>query len=284
MNGSIMLRLDGSGPLYQQVYRTVRDEILNERLAPGEKVPSTRALASYLKVSRNTAVMAFEQLLAEGYIETRPGAAGSVVASFLQQNGATGSASNAQFREDAKPRLSDVGRRGLEAARRRRVQWQLRPARLPYDFRLGRPAFADVPHALWCRLLGRRARRACLDDLEYGPPEGREELRKALADRLGRSRGVETTPDQIVIVNGSQQALDLIARVLLNSGDSFLIEEPHYSGALSAFMTVGAKPVLARVDEEGMRIPTLVARHRSPRLVYVTPSHQFPTGVVMPLA
>src|SRR5262249_45462973 len=153
-------------------------------------------------------------------------------------------------------------------------------SRLPYDFRLGRPAFADLPHALWCRLLGRRARRARLSDLDYGPPEGREELREALASRLGRVRGVETTAEQVVVVNGSQQALDLIARVLLNPGDRALIEDPHYMGANCAFVAAGAEPIMAPVGQEGIQVPHINQSSRSPRLAYVTPSHQFPTGVV----
>jgi len=279
-----MLRLDGNGPLYQQVYRTLRDEILSGERAPGERVPSSRALASDLRVSRNTAVSAFEQLLAEGYVETRPGAAGSVVISSLPPNAPI---RNRELEDDdhydAKPRLSNIGQRVVEIARCHSVDWQLRPARLPYDFRLGRPAFADVPHALWCRLLARRARRARLCDLDYGPPEGQAELREVLAKRLRRSRGVETTADQIVIVNGSQQALDLIARVLLNPGDRVLIEEPHYTGAHSAFASVGAELTASPVDECGIRVPKVGARQQAPRIVYVTPSHQFPTGVVMPL-
>lgn len=280
-----MLRLDGNGPLYQQVYRTLRDEILSGERAPGERVPSTRVLSADLHVSRNTAVSAFEQLLAEGYVETRPGAAGSVVTTSLQQSGPIRNReTESEDHCDAKPRLSNIGQRVVEIARRRSVHWQLRPARLPYDFRLGRPAFADVPHALWCRLLARRARRARLGDLDYGPPEGQAELREVLAKRLRRSRGVETTADQIVIVNGSQQALDLIARVLLNPGDKVLIEEPHYMGAHSAFAAVGAIETASPVDEDGIQVPKITARRRAPRLVYVTPSHQFPTGVVMPLA
>lgn len=280
-----MLRLDGNGPLYQQVYRTLRDEILSGERAPGERVPSTRVLSADLHVSRNTAVSAFEQLLAEGYVETRPGAAGSVVTASLQPSGPIRNReTESEDHCDAKPRLSNIGQRVVEIARRRSVHWQLRPARLPYDFRLGRPAFADVPHALWCRLLARRARRARLGDLDYGPPEGQAELREVLAKRLRRSRGVETTADQIVIVNGSQQALDLIARVLLNPGDKVLIEEPHYMGAHSAFAGVGAIETASPVDEDGIQVPKITARRRAPRLVYVTPSHQFPTGVVMPLA
>ena len=152
-----------------------------------------------------------------------------------------------------------------------------------YDFRPGRAAFGDLPYALWCRLLGSRVRQASLRDLDYGPPQGRWELREAIATRLRRLRGVDAGPERIVIVNGTQQALDLIGRVLLNPGDRVLMEDPHYTGARCAFMSAGAELVLSPVDDHGIRIPKLTTGRRPIRLAYVTPSHQFPTGVVLPI-
>src|SRR5260370_12830379 len=121
-------------------------------------------------------------------------------------------------------------------------------------------------------------------ELDYGPRQGREELRDAIADHLLRHRGIDTGPERIVIVNGTQQALDLICRVLLDRGDRVLIEEPHYLGARSAFVAAGARLIAAPVDDEGMRVPPARASAPAPRIAYVTPSHQYPTGVVMPLA
>src|SRR5215475_1174033 len=281
-----MIQLDGDGPLYQQIYRSLHMEILSRKLTAGERLPSTRALAAFLKVSRNTAILAYEQLLAEGYIESRAGA-GTVVIPALSQDRVSAmlsqSARHKDVRRDAEPRLAAAGERILRLARGRTVRPELRPSRVLYDFRSGRPAFIDFPHGLWCRLLGRRARRAAIRDLDYGPPEGRSELREAIAERLRRLRGVDVSPDRIVIVNGSQQALDLISRVLLEPGDRVLIEEPHYTGARSAFNAAGAELVAAPVDQDGIQIPKQKLRGRLPRLVYVTPSHQFPTGVVLPL-
>jgi GntR family transcriptional regulator / MocR family aminotransferase len=164
------------------------------------------------------------------------------------------------------------------------LSWELTPPRIRYDFRPGRATFPDLPYALWCRLLGARARRATLPDLDYGPPAGRWELREAIATRLRRLRGVDAKPKSIVIVNGTQQALDLVCRVLLNPGDRVLIEEPHYTGARCAFLAAGAELVTSLVDENGIRIPKATRAKRGVRLAYVTPSHQFPTGVVLPLA
>jgi GntR family transcriptional regulator / MocR family aminotransferase len=291
-----VLRLDGIGPLYQQVCRAFRNEILSRALAPGERVPSTRALASFLRISRNTAVSAYEQLLAEGYLETRIGAAGTIVPPLLtglshhtDSSELSDSQQRAFSRSDA--RLAIMGERVLGAGRAitkslglSRLSWELTPPRIRYDFRPGRAAFPDLPYALWCRLLGTRARHATLRDLDYSPPAGRWELREAIATRLRRLRGVDADPERIVIVNGTQQGLDLICRVLLNPGDRVLIEEPHYTGARCAFMAAGAELVTSAVDENGIQIPKATRAKRSVRLAYVTPSHQFPTGVVLPIA
>jgi GntR family transcriptional regulator/MocR family aminotransferase len=285
--------LDGAGRLYLQVYRALRGEILGGRLASGERVPATREIAELLKISRNTAVMAYEQLLAEGYIESRVGAAGTVVANVLPPEGpvsrpASAHPANPRPSRRARPILSAGGKRFLRSARAcsrslglSSLTWELTPERMRYDFRPGRPSFADLPYALWCRLLGARARRASLPDLEYGPPAGRRELRAAISSRLRRLRGLDASPDRIVIVNGTQQALDLICRVLLNPGDRVLLEEPHYTGARCAFQAAGAELVFSPVDDHGMRIPRAVRAKRACRLAYVTPSHQFPTGAVL---
>jgi len=284
-----MLQLDGSGPLYQQIYRAFREEILTRALRPGERVPSTRALADLLKVSRTPAVLAYEQLLAEGYLEALVGAAGTVVASALPPDSLFSRSLKSPglhrhtFRA-AGARLSVAGERILRAARLGTDHWDLRPPHIRYDFRPCRPAFADLPYALWCRLLGSRARRASQRDLDHSPPEGRWELREAIANRLRRLRGVDARTERIVIVNGTQQALDLISRVLLNPGDRVLIEDPHYTGARSAFISAGAELIATTVDNDGIQIPKATTSKRSFRLSYVTPSHQFPTGVVLPIA
>jgi GntR family transcriptional regulator/MocR family aminotransferase len=286
-----VLRLDGSGRLYLQVYRALRGEILGGRLASGERVPSTREIAERHEISRNTAVLAYEQLLAEGYIKARVGAAGTVVAPVLPPDGSFSRPTLAhpvRPERRARPVLSAAAKRFLTSARAcskslhlPQLTWELMPERLRYDFRVGRPSFADLPYALWCRLLGARARRASLPDLEYGPPAGRRELREAISTRLRRLRGLDADPDRIVIVNGTQQALDLVCRVLLNPGDRVLIEEPHYTGARCAFQAAGAELVFSPVDDHGMRIPNPVPGKRACRLAYVTPSHQFPTGAVL---
>jgi len=291
-----VVQLDGIGPLYQQICRAFRGEILSRTLAAGERVPSTRALAALLKVSRNTALMAYEQLLAEGYLEARVGAAGTVVSSALPSDvlarspaQLSGPQSHAHMRAGVP--LSIAGARLVSAARAvtdslglAALTWELPPVGSVYDFRPGRAAFADLPYALWCRLLGSRARSASMLDLDYGPPAGQWDLREAIARRLRRVRGIEAAPERVVIVNGTQQALDLLSRLVLNPGDRVLIEEPHYTGARCAFTAVGGRLVPAPVDAEGIQVPKGIKAKRSIRLAYVTPSHQFPTGVILPVA
>jgi GntR family transcriptional regulator / MocR family aminotransferase len=309
--GQLWLQLDGSGPLYQQIYRALRCEIQSRGLTPGDRVPSTRILADILNVSRNTAVAAYEQLFAEGYLETRKGAAGTVVASrepafapplngsngsvngsngsVNGSNGSTHSAPQQLASSNNHTRLAASGARLLDAARTvtqghgfPTLNWTAPPQKIRYDFRPGRSPFPDLPYAHWCRLLGARARHATVKDLHYGPPAGQWELRQAIAARLRRLRGVDVNPERIVIVHGTQQALDLICRVLLNPRDRVLIEEPHYTGARCVFMAAGAELVPSPVDEHGIQVPINGRTRRPVRLVYVTPSHQFPTGVVMP--
>jgi GntR family transcriptional regulator/MocR family aminotransferase len=175
-------------------------------------------------------MLAYEQLLDEGYAQARTGS-GTIVAPTLPEDWGAPIVSMGPGRRaqaaPVEPRLSRAGDRAVEVIGASRVYRETHSRHASYDFRAGRPSFGDFPRTVWCRLLGRRARSASWRDLDYGPPEGRRELREALAERLRRVRGIETTARQVVIVNGSQQALDLITRVLVDPGDRVLIEEPH---------------------------------------------------------
>ncbi len=280
-----MLKLDQEGPLYAQVYRAMRSEILTGRMRPEAKVTSTRAIASDLGVSRNITVIAYEQLIAEGYLVSRSGA-GTFVAAELPEQRATASRHRPSRTEKAAApaRLSAYASRIEAQAQDAGFTWGPRRNPLPYDFRYGRPSFADFPHATWCRILARRARKATIRDLDYGPPEGAPALREALAEYLHRARAVNCSPEQIVVVNGSQQALDLTARVLIDAGDRVALEEPNYRAADAVFRAAGAVIDAIEVDDNGMRVEDLAARRNPYRVVAVTPSHQFPTGALMPLS
>src|SRR5262245_8416047 len=268
--------LDGEGPLHRQLYRVLRAAILNGDLPPGARLPSTRALTREVGVSRTPVLLAYEQLLAEGYAAGRRGS-GTYVAGELGP---------APARRSAAPltpgpmRLSRFGRRAVESARGLPA-WRLRDAPLPYDFRYGRPAYGDFPHETWRRVLARSARRASVQALDYGQPEGLVALRDAVADHASRTRAVRCTAEDVVIVNGSQQALDLATRVLVEPGEAVVLEEPHYAGARRVLEALGARLRSVPVDADGLCVERLP---RAARLAYVTPSHQFPTGAVLPVS
>jgi len=281
----MFLKLDQEGLLYGQVYRALRRQILGGRMRPGSRLPSTRWLASELGISRNTALLAYEQLIAEGYL-TAGSHAGTYVAAELPEN-LTFVPPDQVSRKHAIPsavRLSGFASRiaddPVNAALIRQIL--LRPA-LPYDFRYGRPSFADFPHATWDRTLARRARRRSIGDLDYGAPEGVAPLRMELAEYLRRARAVNCSPEQILIVSGSQQAIDLAVRVLIDRGDRVVLENPHYFPARNVSRAAGAALEFVDVDDQGMKLSDLAAKKGRVKLAFVTPSHQFPTGALMPL-
>ena len=282
----MFVNLDGPGALYQQLYQSLRGAILAGQLVPGARLPATRALARELGVSRNTVLLAYEQLLAEGYALGQAGSGTYVAASLPDAMLTTAQAAPevVDASEPARPRLSAYG---LHVSTHSPILLpgdEPRPASVRYDFRYGLPAVEELPHEIWRRLLARRARSASLRSLRYGPPEGYGPLREAIADYLRRSRAVVCDPDQIVVVNGSQQALDLAARVLLDPGDRVVLEEPHYLGARQVFLAAGAELLSGPVDNEGLNVKALPSAGADARLAYVTPSHQFPTGAIMSLA
>jgi GntR family transcriptional regulator/MocR family aminotransferase len=269
------------------VYHALKSKIREGGLGPAARLPSSRALARDLRVSRNTVTLAYEQLAAEGYLVSRHRGATSVIGAAPPRAAAPvpgpgPGPGRAAARPEAPARVSAY-------ARRLAARLDLAPARpgprpaLRYDFRYGRPGVDEFPREIWRRLLVAHARRASSDALGYGAPAGHRPLREALSEYLGRARGVVSDPDRILIVNGTQQALDLIARVLLDPGDGAVVEEPHYPGATIPFEAVGATLLRVPVDAGGLDPAKLPPAGRRPRLAYVTPCHQFPTGVIMPL-
>ncbi|MGH0032495.1 MAG: PLP-dependent aminotransferase family protein [Myxococcota bacterium] len=275
----LVLALDGEGPLNRQVYVALRAAILEGRIQPGARLASSRALAKELGVSRNTVLHAYEQLVAEGYARTREGS-GTFVAEALPGGGASRPRRSAPR---GRPALSALGQRIAERIPRGAATWSLPRAPLRYDFRYGEPAYQDLPLETWSRLLGRRARRLSVRRLAYQTPGGCPELREALAGYLARARGVVCEPEQVMIAQGSQQAVDLCVRLLVDPGDTAVLEEPHYTGFSFCLEAAGAETVHVPVDAEGLQVEALADVPRA-RLACVTPSHQFPTGGVLPLA
>jgi GntR family transcriptional regulator / MocR family aminotransferase len=263
-------------PLYKQLYEAIRLAILSGTLSKGLRLPSTRLLAAELKVSRNIVVIAFEQLLAEGYIQSRTGA-GTFVTKTLP--------------DEVLQVQSHLGEGSRTLSERGRTIRKLGPFVAPPEpklryapFRYGLPALDHLPMELWGRLLARYCRKASADIAVHGDPAGLRRLREAIASYAGVARGVRCHADQVIIVNGSQQAIDIAARVLADPGDVAIMEDPGYVGARSALQAAGVKLVPVKVGKEGLRVDLLAKRNLKAKLTYVTPSHQFPLGVVLSLA
>lgn len=278
----MFLSLEGSGPLYQRLYRGLRRAILSGRLTAGARLPSTRALAADLGLSRNVVLLAFNQLLDEGYVEGRVGSGTYVSATLPDTALAPWHLPPADRAPASAARLSIHAKRALSLA-------PLPPPGVPvrrglrYDFRYGTPSVQDFPQDTWARLVTRRARGLTIRTLRYGRTKGYEPLCKAIAQYLTRARGVVASHEQVVVVNGTQQALDLVARLLIDRGDRVVVEEPSYQAARQVFVAAGARLVPTPVDASGLDVSRL-PRGRSVRLAYVTPSHQFPMGGMLPLA
>ncbi|MBG6291929.1 MULTISPECIES: PLP-dependent aminotransferase family protein [Pseudomonas] len=263
------IRLDPARPLGLQLFQALRERILDGRLAARSRLPASRDLAASLNVSRNTVVRAYEQLYAEGYIEGRTGD-GTYVAERVQPSVDT--VRNETRSPDA-PSLERLARHHLP----------LPPTGAPRAFRVGVPAFDLFPFDTWARLQARFWRDPPLDCLGYGDPAGEQRLRELVAAYLRSTRGLHCDAGQIIITSGAQQGIALCAQVLLAEGDGAAIENPGYRAAGHAFATAGAHLHGVAVDADGLRTDQL-EQLPDCRLVYVTPSHQYPTGVTLSLA
>ncbi|GAB0116024.1 MocR-like pyridoxine biosynthesis transcription factor PdxR [Acidisoma sp. 7E03] len=247
------LALDrAAGDLEGQVYRGLRSRILSGALAAGQAVPSTRALAASLGLARATVLAAYERLKAEGFLEARPGGATRIAAI-----------------------ATPLGRDQRRAAPRR---LESEAPTLPLT--PGVPDLASFPRALWGRLLATRARRMGAEALGYGAPLGLPALRDAILGHIAISRGVAAEPEQLFLFPSTRMAIAILARLTLTRGDTAWIEEPAYPSAQRLLAEAGARLVPLPCDEAGLR---LEAQAPPPRLIYVTPSHQYPTGVTMSL-
>ncbi|WP_224367991.1 MocR-like pyridoxine biosynthesis transcription factor PdxR [Hyalangium versicolor] len=253
----------------------LRTEILEGRLAPGARLPATRDLSRQYGLSRGTIVGAFEQLKSEGYVEGSVGS-GTYVSRVLPDD-----LLQVTHEATAQPSVAQRGRRRVSSYARRVKLFPGFPSRPLRAFRTDQPALELFPTTLWAQLAGRRLRRATANLLLGGGAMGYRPLQEAVADYLTTSRGVKCAAEQIAIVSGTQEALDLCARLFLDPGDRVCMEDPGYPGAALVFEAFGARISAVRVDEEGMRTPG--SNLRGVRLAYVTPGHQFPTCVGMSL-
>jgi GntR family transcriptional regulator / MocR family aminotransferase len=261
--------------LHKQIYDAYRTAIVDGRLRPGERVPSTRVLASEISVSRFPVVNAYAQLLAEGYFESRVGA-GTVVSSSLPEQLASRQPSNARPAADSSGPRKVSGSTSLLPPFKR-DPWQQGCG----AFVVGQVAFDEFPLRVWSNLIARGSRTLDAGSFHYGDQMGSEHLREAIASYLRTARSLHCEAQQIMIVSGSQQALDLTTRVLLDPGSAVWIEDPGYRLAKAVFLMAGCRLIPVPVDEEGLNVAAGIKLCRKARAAFVTPSHQFPLGVSM---
>jgi GntR family transcriptional regulator / MocR family aminotransferase len=258
-------------PIFRQIYDGLRRAILDGRLRPGQRIPSTRGLAADLGVSRLPVLSAYDQLLHEGYLVGRTGS-GTFVSTNIPDH---------LLRSPAIRRPPPPPRAAL---RERVVPNQPSPTSWSFPivpYQVGLPALDLFPHTAWAKLVARQVRVETAEQLAYSDPAGMRGLRVAIAEHLRASRAVRCVADQVLIVPGSQAALRLAAAALLEPNDRVAIEEPGYFGARRALRSAGAQLVPVPVDAEGLNVATLQRRGTNVRAVYVTPSHQYPLGMTM---
>jgi GntR family transcriptional regulator/MocR family aminotransferase len=267
----IQISLGGRGDRSARIYRQLRDAVLDGRLRPGDKLPATRDLAGQLGVSRNTVAAAYDSLTAEGFVAARVGDGTYVETVSGSRRGA---------------RRAPRGREVAPTARWQEIVaadgdgWAVPRAPARYDFGVGMPDPALFPWQAWRRVLTSELRPRAGRDRGYGDPRGDPALRDAVARYLGVSRSVQASADDVLVTQGAQQAIDLVARVLLTPGAVVAMEQPGYPPARQLFASYGAQVVGVPVDDEGLVVDALPRRAA---VVYTTPSHQFPLGVAMSL-
>ncbi|MFJ2692260.1 PLP-dependent aminotransferase family protein [Pseudomonas sp. NPDC087336] len=282
------IELDRRQGLSRQLYQALRVRVLDGRLASGTRLPASRDLAAALAISRNSVVRAYDQLYAEGFIEGRVGD-GTYVAQLPQ--------APVPGRKTAPKVSPDASAKGLEVplvaadkiarsgalARLENNHLPTPPSGPPRAFRVGVPAFDMFPFEVWAKLNAAFWRKPDLQQLCYGAPQGDARLRGMIAAYLRSSRGMQCTAEQIVVTSGAQQGISLCAQLLVEPGDGVAVENPGYRAAGHAFAVAGGRLHGIAVDSEGIDCSEL-ARLGDCRLAYVTPSHQYPLGVVMSLA
>jgi GntR family transcriptional regulator/MocR family aminotransferase len=262
-------------PLHAQVYRALRDAIARGALRAGQRLPSTRAMSGELNVSRITVLGAYAQLLAEGYFETRKGAGTFVSHALPEHLTQVKRPVTGRIQKASGPR--PVARRALLCPVESPARWHAGLG----AFAVHQPAFDEFPFAIWSRLVTHHSKDPNARAIHCIDPMGTRRFREAICDYLRTARGVQAEPEQIMIVSGSQQALQIAANVLLDPGDSVWMEEPGYRLARNVFTAAGCRPIPVPVDEEGLHVAAGIKRCAEARAAYVTPSHQYPLGSTM---
>lgn len=266
---------DAATPLHRQIYEGYRSAILRGDLRPGQQLPSSRTLATEIGISRFPILDAYAQLLTEGYFESRPGAGTFISTSLPDQliSSANGAGSAAPI--DDEPRL--VSRRAALLPHFPETPWRHGWG----AFGVHQPALDRFPFRAWANLVTRHSLSPRAAAIHHVDPLGLEPFREVISTYLRTARGVRCDPQQIMIVSGSQQALEIASRVLLDAGDTVWIEEPGYQLTRAVLMGAGCKLAPIPVDDEGIEVAAGIKQARKARAAFVTPSHQYPLGVTM---
>ncbi len=262
-------------PRHARIQRAIRQLILDGALGPGKPLPASRTLAVSLAVSRDTVEAAYAQLHAEGFIERRVGS-GSFVAEMTEFSTAHRRSRENAARRNQAPNLSRRGNAMFHSG-------GVREMLIPRPFAHGVPETRNFPLPLWERLERQVLKEIGTQALQHGDPQGAEPLRRAIADYVNLERGARATADRVLVLTSSQQAMLLCATVLLDAGERIFIEDPAYYGARRAFDAAGLESVPVVVDRQGVRIEPILDDPCRARAIFLTPSHQFPTGATLAL-
>jgi len=267
---------DVAAPIGARLTRLMRQAILDRVVPPAHRLPSTRTLAGALGLARNTVVPVYEQLRAEGFVVAGQGSGTYVCRIAPDATPGVAPTSDAPLAQQTPLAFSRRGRR--YHGHPLHEFWTRQP------FCPGQFDFALFPQRLWNRLQQRQLRRADPTQLEPGEPGGAPALRQAIAEHVRATRGVRCAPDQVIITDGTGESLDLVARLMCDPGDAVVMEDPGYWSATQVLSDHGLRLLPTPVDAHGLPVPVLRRGQRAPRMAYLTPSNQFPTGGVMPLA
>ncbi len=282
---AIIIDKKSQTPIYRQLYELIKHAIIHRQFPAHSQLPSSRQLATELNISRSTVTAAYDQLIAEGFLISKRGS-GTVIAEALSQSSRVPSnrqktrqakQKQAEHEKDLRSQLSDIASTYCKP----QVQQRIRTNYEQTTLMPGIPSRQNFPNAIWGKLLAKYAKQPLGIDAGYDHPSGIPQLKKAIADYIRLARGVNTKDQDVLIISSTQAALDLLCRVILNKGENAGLEEPGYRGAYLAMRNSGAKIHGIPVDSEGITIPKL---KKSPKLIYTSPSHQYPTGTTMSYA
>ena len=278
---SLLLTLDQQGPIYLQIYKAIRQSITTGSLKKTHALPSTRELAQQLAVSRLTVTHAFDQLKSEGYIQSVPGSGTFVIFEPESLQKCIVASEVAAITRSTKS-LSQFAKQ-IHDHFEDPFSSLLKALPVPYDFIYGVPDAGQLPWKIWQKLVNQCLQKASTRMLVYQPPGGLKKLREAIASYVQQTRGVKCDPEQIIITNGAHQAFDIITRVLVNANENVILEEPHYPILRNILNAAQAKIIAVPVDDDGICTDKVYKLKQPCKVIFLSPSHQFPTGVVLSL-